>query len=105
MDSPDQINLKSVSIVLSFEEARNLLQAAQVEEAKCQSLKLRSEKQLEDATAQLAEVERQLFDAQSNLGYIRYILRKSNLHLPELEPSLQNRTQNVIQINGGECIL
>lgn len=43
-----------MSIVLSTEEAGQLVQAAQEEEARCQSLKTRSEKHLKDTTAQLA---------------------------------------------------
>jgi hypothetical protein len=92
-----------LSVVLSFEEAEQLLQAAQAEEARCQSRKSRSERQLEDAATQLAEAERQLFDAQLNLGHIRYILRKSDFQLPE--PCVPNQLRNVIQIDGGECRL
>ena len=91
---------QSPSVILSFEEAGKLLQAAIEEETRCQHRKLRSEKLLQDAVAQLAEVESQLFDARLNLGYIRYIFRKSNY---ELEPSGQNRKRNIIQIDGGEC--
>ena len=91
-----------MSIVLSTEEAGQLVQAAQEEEERCWSLKTRSEKHLEDATAQLAEAEKQLFDAQMNLGHVRYILRKSNFQLPE--PRTEDRVQRVVRVNGGEHI-
>ena len=78
-----------------------LLQGAQAEEARCQNLKSRSEKVLQDAATQLAEAEQQLFDAQLNLGRIRYILRKTSFQLPE--PRVCDRARHVIEINGCEC--
>jgi hypothetical protein len=99
-------NLKSQqppSVVLSSEEAGELLIAAQTEEAMCQTLKSRSEKQLEDATAQLAEAEKRLFNAQLNLGRVRYILRRSKYRLPE--PGKQDRLRRVFEVVGRECFV
>lgn len=85
------------SIVLTSDEATQLLQAAYAEEARCQGLKSRSEKQLEDAVTQLEQAEKQLFDAQLGLGHLRYILKRSNFQFTE--PGMQDRVQHIVEIN------
>jgi hypothetical protein len=67
---------------------------------RCQSIKSTSEKRLHDAISQLEQAERHLFDAQTNLGHLHYILKKSNFQVPEC--GVQNRVQNKIKVNDCE---
>jgi hypothetical protein len=86
---------------LTFEDAIQLLQAAQAEEARCQSLRSTSKKRLEDAAVQLEEAERELFNAQLSLGHVRYIFKKSNVQLPE--PGRQDQVlHHAIKVNSRE---
>lgn len=62
-------------------------------------MKSKSQKHLDDAIAELEDSNRQLFSAQSNLGYIRYLLEKSKF---PLEPVVPERARCVFEVNKGE---
>ena len=91
------------SIVLTPEEATQLLQAAHAEEARCQGLKSRSEKQLEDAITQLEQAEKQLFDAQLSLGHLHYILKRSNFQFAA--PGMQDRVRHIVEVNNCKSLI
>ena len=91
------------SIVLTSDEATQLLRAAHAEEARCQGVKSRSEKQLEDAITQLEQAEKQLFDAQLSLGHLRYILKKSNFQFAE--PGMQDRVRHMVEVNNCKSLI
>lgn len=75
--------IQSLALLLSFEDVGQLLKAARAEEMRCRNLKSQSQQQLDNATSHLEDAERQIFDAQINLGRLHYMLKKSNFPLPE----------------------
>ena len=80
-----------------------LLQAAHAEEARCQGVKSRSEKQLEDSITQLEQAEKQLFDAQLSLSHLHYIFKRSNFQFAE--PGMQDRVQHMVEVNNCKSLI
>ena len=67
---------------------------------RCRNLKTQTQQQLEDTISRLEDADRQLFDAQLNLGRLHHMLKQSKFPLPEY--GAQNQVDRVrrSEVNG-----